>query len=329
MLTTARIHAALALCLLVTVASADTYRLLITGSPPGPDNTNPATWLGVKQFEMNAGILSNLPEIPREQVSDPAGLAFNAAGQLFVGNRHGNNMPSSVSRFDYDAGTATYSAGGTISGNSLLGVHEVTFNPVSGELFAANVNGPISRFTFDGGGNAVANGTLGGGSLRGLAVSADGMRLYASGASNSIQTFDLTTGMLVNTFAVPGASGLHNMSMGPGGDLYVSDINADGVFRLGFDGNGLPVFDSFIGGVDDALDVGFSPDESEMLVTGHRSHILARFTYDAMNDAWVSAGQTDLGIPLGAILTYVPEPSSVCLLAAAAALSGRRFARGK
>lgn len=96
-------------------ASDPNSTVLITQSPPGPTNGDPATWGGVLQF----------------QVSGDGGTS------------------GSVSRFAYTRSTHAFTALPEITGNGLDGVHQVAFSPTTGELFAANQNNGISRFTFD------------------------------------------------------------------------------------------------------------------------------------------------------------------------------------
>ena len=168
------------------------FIVLVTESPPGPDNGNRASWGGVRAFFVRGtgAVLESTEGIPATSLADPVGLAFRASSsEVFVSNRHGNNsadgVAGSIARFAFDPQTRRL-ARGAITGNGLAGVHQAAFNPVSGELFAANVKGGISRFTFDAAGTAVAadNAT---GEARGVAVSPDGKRLYVSGATPVIR----------------------------------------------------------------------------------------------------------------------------------------------
>lgn len=54
--------------------------------------------------------------------------------------------------------------------------------------------------------------------------------------SNQVVTYDLATGTRVRTIAVPAAAQLNDVAVGPGGDLYVTDTRAGGVFRIGAQG---------------------------------------------------------------------------------------------
>jgi sugar lactone lactonase YvrE len=51
--------------------------------------------------------------------------------------------------------------------------------------------------------------------------------------SNHVVTYDLATGAWVRSIAVPAAVQLNDVAVGPGGELYVTDTRAGGVFRIG------------------------------------------------------------------------------------------------
>ncbi|MBK9121484.1 MAG: PEP-CTERM sorting domain-containing protein [Phycisphaerales bacterium] len=311
---------------LTTGALADPFYLLVTQSPPGPANTNPATWGGVLLYDVagSGGAATPRAGISPAELSDPCGLAHNAAGEIFVSNRHGNNNPGSLSRFTFEPLTGAFTATGVISGNGLYGVHEAAFNPVDGELFAANAAGAVSRFTFDTEGQALPQGTIGAGTMRGVAVSVTGDRLYVSKAGNTIERFDLNSGLPLPTIQVPGASSLHFMAWGPEGDLYVADYYASAVFRYTFDANQEPTLHSMIGGLTGALDVAFSPDGTEMFVAGHGNGIIHRLGYDGVTDGWIPQSQLHTGVSLGGLLVVVPEPATVVLVFALAIAAARR-----
>src|SRR5207253_7987433 len=83
-------------------ASAQPFELLVTQSPPGPSNQNPATWSGILQYHFTDGLSTNAPAagVDKSLISDPAGLVYRGeSSEVFVGNRHGNVNPSSITRF--------------------------------------------------------------------------------------------------------------------------------------------------------------------------------------------------------------------------------------
>ncbi len=294
--------------------ASDPFQLIITNSPAG--SVPQPNWGGVLRYEVagSGGAITPLTGIPAAQVNDPAGLVLRDNNELLVGNRHGNAAPSSVSRFNFDGNSFT--PNGTITGNSLFGVHDLAINPVSGELFAANVQSGASRFTIDGLGNASPNGVIGSGTKRGAAVNPAGDRLYLTSASNTLETFDLITGTSMGSQVLPGTSSLHSTGWGPDGDLYVADIAANGVLRIAFDSNGLPVVKSVITGASRPVDVAFSPDGLEMYAVGHETGLINRFAYQPGTDSWSFTSSYDTGVHLGAIVTYTPEPASAMLLLA-------------
>lgn len=142
--------------------------LVATASPP--NRVGIASWQGILlyTFQGHDQPFTPAPGIDASSVRDPAGLAFRrSSSELFVGNRHGNTsadgVAGSISRFRYEPATRTFTPSGSITGNGLSGVHQVAFSSTTGELFAANGGGRISRFTFGPDGSAIANGAIGSG----------------------------------------------------------------------------------------------------------------------------------------------------------------------
>lgn len=304
-----RIHLSLIVLAALSVSSVAQFKVLVAETSAGAVGP----FMGVRRYDVagtgGAATLGN--GIAAGSLSDPAGLAFGTGGDVFVGNRHGNASPSSISRFVYDSGTDSYVANGTITGNSLFGVHGINFAP-NGELFASNVNGPISRFTFPGG-VPTANGTMGSGPARDVFLSADGRWGYVTqGVSANLLKYDLATGNLVNTFAIAGGGGLHNGSW-YGSDLYIAAFSGNAVAKIQFDANGDVVGSStFASAAPISLD--FSPDGQEMFVASHTSGLITR--YANSGGSWVQSGTINVGVNLGDIIVYpqVPEPATLGVL---------------
>ena len=297
----------------VCTAIATPFELFVTQSPPGPQNQDPATWSGVLQYHAtnNSGTLVQGVGIDKTNLADPAGLVFRqSTRELFVGNRHGNNNPSSIARFIFDGASRRLIPNGQIAGNGLYGVHQMAFNPVTGEMFAANVNSGVSRFTFDTTGNPTANGTISSGPARGVAVSSDGTRLYVTGASATIRQFDLISGTELTPVTVPSnVGGLHYFGF-RGGQLYVAGLYDDVVYRYAVDANNNLTLAGTIS-MNDPAAIAFSPDGLEMFVSGHRtSDVIYRFKYQS-DDTWLEEAVFDAQSSLGSILVIpsVPELS--------------------
>ncbi|MBN2574219.1 MAG: hypothetical protein JXP73_06620, partial [Deltaproteobacteria bacterium] len=288
------------------------FALLVTQSPPGPANGDMTTWGGVLQFTVaGAGAtLQPATGIPAALLHDPAGLAFRASSsEVFVANRHGNNSADgtagSINRFKYDRATRSFAPNGAITGNGLSGVHSLAFNPVTGELFAANIAGGVSRFTFDAQGVAVAHGVIADGTTRGVFVSNDGTRLWVTTASTSVRAFDLSSGAELPSVALPSGACLHYFGT-LNGIVYVGGLNDDLVHRLTVGaGNALTYKDAIPGHA--PISIAFSPDGLEMFVGGHRdTDVIDRYkpavTATGSTDGWAETTTFSTGSSLGAIL---------------------------
>jgi hypothetical protein len=296
------------------VAHAD-YDLLVTQTPSG---SNPPPYFGVLRFNIDgAGNAAPLPGIVAADVVDPAGLALSSTGELFVGNRNGNDVHpggGSVSRFLYNAGTDSYIPNGSFAVGA-TGTHGLNFSPTTGELFTANVNGPVSRFIVTGGG-ATPNGSMNSGPARDVLISADGTRAYVTqGVNGNVLVFDVASGTQITTFAVPGAGALHFGSW-RGSDLFLADYTSGSVYDMTFDGAGNPIGATFAANSPSAISVGFSPNGMEMFVPGHTSGLIGRFLN--VGGVWTPNSVINTGVNMGDIqiveVSAVPEPASFAAL---------------
>ncbi len=230
------------------------------------------------------------PTVPNG-LYDPAGVAFSPWGELFVGNRHGNQSGNpgsgSISRFLIDA-SGQVAPNGVITGNGLWAVHDLAFSP-AGELFAANLFADtISRFVFDGNRNAVAHGTIVapvGTSLEGLAFAPNGELFASTYDAISRYQFDAQGNAVANgVIPKPGAGRLHFIRFNAAGELFAPDIDGGRIYRFVFDGAGSAMAH---GDFAAAAPTGqaFSPG-GELLVTTHTGPplynvgSLTRFTFD-------------------------------------------------
>ncbi len=313
----------LVLALSATVLAQANFQLLVTETPAG--SVGSGQWAGVRRYNVaGTGGTANLGNgIAAAMVSDPAGLALSPTGELFVGNRHGNAAASSMSRFNYNSGTDTYDPNGTVTGNALFGTHGIVFS-AAGELFATNVNGPVSRFTYSGG-VVTPTGFLGSGPSRDAFVSGDGQWLYVTqGVSGTLLKYSIATGAFVNSFGIAGAGGLHNGNW-RGNELYIAGFTSGTVHRIVFDANGDVTTSSIVATASGPISLAFSPDEQEMFVAGHTSGIINRFSYTG--SGWTNNGLINTGVNMGDMLVVVPEPASMAVVGLGVAALLRRRKR--
>jgi hypothetical protein len=316
-----------------SMSLAQSFELLVTQTPPGSvDITNPANWGGVLNYTLPSAQGAATPGtgIGSASLSDPSGLVHSESlGKLFVGNRKGNTVDTTVTRFDHVAG------GGFTNPNNfgvtgLQGIHQVALSPTTGELFVASFNNGIRRFTTPDA-TATDNGVIfSGASMRGVAISPDGTRLFGTVASGVIRQYDLVNNLELTAFDLgpQGASSLHFLRLRGSSELYAADFGSDRVFAMDLAANVLsnPTFFTS----NDAISLAFSPDLSEMFVSTHQtSTVIRRYTFDSGTDAWLasSAGDIAVGSSLGDIITIaIPEPASIGLigLAGVALLLRRR-----
>jgi len=289
-------------------ASNPNSDLLVTQTPGGPGNGDPATWSGVLQFSISGDFAALAPEagIAKTELADPGGIAFRSvSSEIFIGNRHGNNaadgVAGSISRYRYDQATHALTAEPELTGNGLTSVHSVVFSPASGELFAANEMLGVSRFTFDASGTPVPNGMISNGPTRGVLVSPDGARLFVTGASNTIRSFAIASGAELAPVTLASTGNLHYFAYRLG-DVYVAALDDNMVYRYHLEANDDLTYVQAIAAAS-PIGIAFSADGAEMFVTGHQSvDLLQRYTYDAASDSWTPSGTMDLGSSLGGVV---------------------------
>jgi hypothetical protein len=290
-------------------ASGQPFTLVTPNTIPGWNTANEADVLrftGKKSDD-----LVEIELIPWNLLNDPSHVAFDAVGELFVANRHGNVLEpiGTIARFKFDA-KGNYIADGVISGNSLQAVHGLAFAP-TGELFAANLgNYLISRFLFDAGGSVIANGTFNTGALynQGLAFSATGELFSTTGDSGVVRRwkFDSTGAVTSNgSFTIPGATGLHGLTFSESGELFVGDIYQNQVYRYNFDDTGNPISNGQIPIPGGPHTPAFSPS-GELFVTSHFSGLISRFVFDEFGNA-ISNGSTQTETTLGGLAIWSPQ----------------------
>jgi len=260
------------------------------------------------------GAILQLTPIPGNLVDDPAGLAMRNDNELFVGNRAAHSGNGSISRFTLNG--SFYQAAGTITGNYVTDCHQLAFDHDNGELFQTNwPTGKLSRFLFDGSGNAIANGYIqmpDGNKMLGVAVRPADRQLFVSDY-DYVRRFSRNTDgsyTFIGTFTVQSGELYHFMKF-HNDELYLAAFQTNRVLRFSFDAMGNPVFKQAISATG-AVDMDFSPDGQEMFVTNHRSGSITRYRYESGTDTWTAFGDP---IPTPSLAGIVITPT-VCPLQA-------------
>ena len=279
--------------------------MIVTESPAG--NAPISAWGGLLAYkiETTGGAATPITGIDKSAVRDPVSALYRAStSELFVSNRHGNTsadgVPGSISRFRYDPATQAFTANGTITGATLIAPHQAAISPTTGELFAANVNNGVARFTFSGDtpveGTAIAIGRT-----RGIAVAPDGNRLYVTTAGNVIRQFALPAATELAPLTLPVAANLHFAAVHEG-QLYVAGLDVAKIYRYQINADDslteLPAIDT----VPNPAAVAFSEDGQEMFVPGHRTTTqIARLRHDAAGDTWTPLAEISVAGSLGGV----------------------------
>ncbi len=286
---------------------AQGFHLVVTETPPVTGSGQP-----VDRFVLagTGGVATPLPSIPAALTDDPSSLAFRSPWEMFVANRSGHSGNGSVSTFYFESSLDEYVAGPVITGNSLTDPHQLTFNPVDGELFVTNwTSGLVSRFLFTPEGLPVANGVIPaapGPNQLGIAVRAADQQLFVSSYTSVERLTRNPDGSYtpVGNFTVPGATSLHYMTF-RGDELYLCDVFSNTVARFLFDASGSPIPNGTVTS-QTPISVAFSPDGNEMFVASHIDGGITRFTYDAGTDTWTQSGVISTPT-LGGIATQVAD----------------------
>jgi hypothetical protein len=245
--------------------------------------------------------------------SAPQGIAFNAAGEMFVVNRDGPGSgpgPGSISRFLDPRGNPSPS--GTIPGPDFNLPHwAATF--WMGELYTAQRGGRnVLRFAFDGSGNVTGSDIpivgLGGDGARGVQVdpaNGDVLVSLCCGRNPSINRYELDASgnaTLVQQFFAPGDP--HDMVFSPWGELFTANINGGTVSRFTIDALGDWVPNGQITGFGKPTGLDFSP-WGELFVSNRATGEVYRFIFSATTP-------TDPEIPSGSFtVTPLSTPGSL------------------
>lgn len=301
------------------------FFLLATNTPSSPaaDGSN---WLGVQRFDFTddyappvAGV--GMPKSTQAPfaIKDPAALTFRwASAEVFVTNRGGNlTGNSSISKFAYDAKTQTFGPGSVVvSGYS--GLHQMTFNKSQDEMFVGTNNEGMRRFKLQSSTWVEQLPQLVGAPhwIRGVAVSPDGKRLYASTAGKVIRQWDLATNQELPSVTVPDNQALlHFMTLcGPPignltagcspARLYVGDAKPTGtqsVYSFEIDGNDDLVNPKTLTAAP-SFSVALSPDGKELFSGQSGADKIQRFA--PSGSSWVSQSSITAASNIGTILIF-------------------------
>ncbi len=252
--------------------------LLVAAVLPSGPSHSPKEWGPVLVVDIDGPTTFELgTTIPKEQVSDPAGAAFDARGELFIGNRHGGSG-GSISRFLWSPESG-FAPNGTITGNGLDRVHDVVVS-TDGELFAANIGGGVSRFVFDAAGNAIANGMISTSFVPDSVAFAPWGELFVSrisGADVHRFVIDPDNGEATSngSFNAPDAGFVAFMRFDVYGDLFLTAFDTNRILRCIFDEAKQPTCTT-VTFVENPVDVDFGP-RGEMFVASHAIGGISRF----------------------------------------------------
>lgn len=258
-------------------------------------------------------------------LSNPGGLAFGPAGDLFVVSRNTN----SVLRFLGANGAPI----GAFVNSNLNGPTDLAFGP-DGNLYVANA-GPlpaqIQRFDST---NAAYLGNFITGAVPDvntpLYIDFGSGELAVGTGTDRVFRFDGATGAALGSFVRDTPEGV---AYGPDGSLYIAQRISGNIVRRAPNG----VLTEFVpmgsGGLLSPTDIAFGPDNNLYVLSNGGDRVLRFDGTGAFLDTFITSGSG--GLSNGTYLTFeptaVPEPSSTLLVTGALlVLAGlTRRARGK
>lgn len=231
------------------------------------------------------------------------GVAFGPDGSLYVASF----IPDAVLKFDRSTGAhvgGSFTTGAPLNGNSGL-----TFGP-DGNLYAASYNGnDVLRYNGHTGAydKVFATGVT---TPYGVTFGRDGNLYVGDVTNNRIDRFNGTTGAFIDHFVNGGVLNYPGQfAFGPDGNLYVSSFNTNKVIQ--YDGTTGQVVNGSFASVIAPTGLSFGPDGS-LYVASFTNGTIGR--YNGLTGAFQNLYASGLdGGPT--FLTFVPEPSSIVLMA--------------
>ncbi len=288
--------ASLPACGVASFADAE-FLVVVAQASPGlhPNENRPI----LRYLLSDTGNMTPIPPIPADTLAGARTVAFDAKGELFVGNRHGSSFGrGGISRFVFDA-VGYPIANGEIAVDGISDVEDLTFCP-NGELFAVDASIPaIRRFTFSVAGEVLANGIIDIPANGKLACSSQG-ELFFAPAGGPVLRFliDPVTGAVSANGWIAVGDVPNHLAFGPSGELFVSD--GDTVHRVLFDlaGEATPNGSITVHGADGIA----VTSAGELLVSGHTAGGILRFVVDPAPAQ--PNGQVETAAQLGGVAVY-------------------------
>jgi hypothetical protein len=280
------------------------------------------------------------PTIPAGSLSDPADVTLGPSGALYISNRNfgddSNQRRGSVSKVGL-SGNVPHAPQLAIT-NLDVGPSQIAFTP-KGDLIATSFSSGTKLYS---GITTPATVSYPTGFSRGASVR--GNLLYSTSASDTVQTFDVTTGALESSFVLTGSHLLHFITPHHGA-LYIADIGSntnagDGaggaVYKVSLAANGMPISSSKLLDLDGAISVAFSAKGEEMFVATHFTGLVEGFavgpgdtvasTPNLVIDGGILGSWSGAHVSFGGMeITAVPEPATYVLMLAALCAIVARF----
>jgi sugar lactone lactonase YvrE len=249
--------------------------------------------------------------------TQPEGLAFDPAGNLYVAN-FGNHV-NTIVKFT-PGGVRTTFADELDGVNAPIGL---AFD-AQGRLYAANARGQtIERFDVATGVGTVLTSTLPY-APTGLAFDAAGNLYIATQANNVIQRLTPAGALSAFTTVSTLPNSLAGLAIDGAGNLYVADANAHKIDKINLATGILSVFADAADGLDQPIGLAFD-SAGDLYVANQGSNTIERFTPAGIGSLFATTGRNgpqylaftnDAGVPLipaGPAPTATPLPSPLAL----------------
>jgi hypothetical protein len=280
------------------------------------------------------------PTIAANRLSDPVDVTLGPSGALYISNRNfgddSNQRTGSVSKVIL-SGNVPHTPQVVIS-NLDVGPVQIAFTP-KGDLVATSFSSGTKLYP---GITTPATVNFPTGFSRGASV--QGNVLYSTSTSDTVQTYDVTTGALESNFVLTGSHLLHFITPHHGA-LYIADVGSntnagDGaggaVYKASLGANGLPSSSTKLLDLDGAISVAFSPQRDEMFVATHFTGLIEGFAVGAGDtvastpnlviDGGILGSWSGAHVSFGGMeITVVPEPATYVLMLAALCAIVARF----